>query len=194
MKKIIRIIFSPILELKNLIILAILFWPDSAFGSLLRIFYYKNYERLKKIGKNTTIESGVRFGQPDTIEIGYNCIFGRNVNINSGPSFGVYIGNFVAIADGTFLRSENHRFDKLDIPIQHQGHDSNEIEFNNNSYSVVIEDDVWIGARVILLSGAHIGEGSVISAGSVVSNKIPPYSIAVGNPARVVANRKMLKK
>ena len=194
MKKILKTIFSPILELKNLILLAILFWPDSAFGSLLRIFYYKNYERLKKIGKNTTIESGVRFGQPDTIEIGDNCIFGRNVNINSGLSFGVYIGNFVAIADGTYLRSENHRFDKLDIPIQHQGHDSNEIEFNNNSYSVVIEDDVWIGARVILLSGAHIGEGSVISAGSVVSNKIPPYSIAVGNPARVVANRKMLKK
>ena len=90
------------------------------------------------------------------------------------------------------MRSENHRFDKFDIPIQNQGHDSKEIEFNNNSYSVVIEDDVWIGARVILLSGAHIGEGSVISAGSVVSNKIPPYSIAVGNPARVIANRKML--
>jgi maltose O-acetyltransferase len=194
MKKLIRTIFAPVIELKRLMTLLIIFWPDSVFGSLLRIFYYKNYERLKKIGKNTTIESGVRFGQPDTIEIGDNCIFGRNVNINSGLSFGVYIGNFVAIADGTYLRSENHRFDKLDIPIQHQGHDSNEIEFNNNSYSVVIEDDVWIGARVILLSGAHIGEGSVISAGSVVSNKIPPYSIAVGNPARVVANRKMLKK
>ena len=89
---------------------------------------------------------------------------------------------------------QNHSFDKLDIPIQHQGHDSKEIKFKNNSYSVVIEDDVWIGARSILLSGAHIGEGSVISAGSVVSNEIPPFSIAVGNPARVVANRKMLKK
>jgi maltose O-acetyltransferase len=191
MKKLKRIIFGPINELKNLILLVILFWPESAFGSQLRIFYYKNYGRFKKMGNNTIIESGVRFGQPDTIEIGDNCIFGRNVNINSGLSFGVYIGNYVAIADGTYLRSENHRFDRLDIPIQHQGHDSNEIEFNNNSYSVVIEDDVWIGARVILLSGAHIGEGSVISAGSVVSNKIPPYSIAVGNPARVVANRKM---
>ena len=191
MKKIMRIIFSPLLELKNLIILVILFWPDSAFGSLLRTFYYRNF-RLKKIGKNTTIESGVRFGQPDTIEIGDNCIFGRNVNINSGPSFGVYIGDFVAIADGTYLRSENHRFDRLDIPIQHQGHDSKEIKFNNNSYSVVIEDDVWIGARVILLSGAHIGKGSVISAGSVVSNPIPPYSIVVGNPGRVIKNRKNL--
>ena len=194
MKKLIRIIFSPVIELKNLITLIILFWPDTVFGSLLRTFYYKYYERLKKIGKNTTIESGVRFGQTDTIEVGDNCIFGRNVNINSGLSAGVYIGNFVAIADGTYLRSENHRFDKFDIPIQHQGHDSKEIEFNNNSYSVVIEDDVWIGARAILLSGAHIGKGSIISAGSVVSNKIPPYSIAVGNPARVVANRKMLKK
>jgi len=92
------------------------------------------------------------------------------------------------------LTTYNHRFDNLNVPIRNQGHDSNEIEFNNNSYSVVIEDDVWIGARAILLSGAHIGKGSIISAGSVVSNNIPPYSIVVGNPARVVANRKMLKK
>lgn len=194
MKKLIRTIFAPVIELKRLMTLLIIFWPDSVFGSQLRIFYYKYYERLKKIGKNTTIESGVRFDQADTVEVGDNCIFGRNVNINSGLTFGVYIGNFVLFANGCFLRSENHRFDRLDIPIQHQGHDSKEIEFNNNSYSIVIEDDVWIGARVIIISGAHIGEGSVIGAGSIVNNKIPPYSIAVGSPARVIGNRKNLKK
>ena len=42
----------------------------------------------------------------------------------------------------------------------------------------------------ILLSGSHIGEGSVISAGSVVSSIVPPYSIVVGNPGRIVGNRK----
>jgi maltose O-acetyltransferase len=96
----------------------------------------------------------------------------------------------VAIADGTYLRSGNHKFDQIDIPIQLQGHFSSEIDFNNRKYSVVIEDNVWIGARAIILSGAHIGEGSVIAAGAVVSRKIPPYSIVVGNPGRVVGNRK----
>jgi maltose O-acetyltransferase len=53
----------------------------------------------------------------------------------------------------------------------------------------VIEDNVWIGANCILLTGTFIGMGSVIGAGSVVRSAIPPFSIAAGNPARVVANR-----
>ena len=89
------------------------------------------------------------------------------------------------------MRSANHKFDRTDIPIQHQGHYSSEIQFNRRKYSVVIEDDIWIGARVIILSGTHIGKGSIISAGSVVSSKIPPYSIVVGNPGRVISKRKV---
>ena len=51
---------------------------------------------------------------------------------------------------------------------------------------VVIEDDVWLGARCIVLKGSRIGRGSAIGANSVVSGVIPPYSLAVGSPARVV--------
>jgi maltose O-acetyltransferase len=54
---------------------------------------------------------------------------------------------------------------------------------------VIIEDDVWLGARVLLLPGARVGSGSVIGAGAVVSGEIPPMSVAVGNPARVVKRR-----
>jgi acetyltransferase-like isoleucine patch superfamily enzyme len=53
----------------------------------------------------------------------------------------------------------------------------------------VINDDVWIGASAIILSGAQIGKGSIIAAGAVVSSIIPPFSIVVGNPGRVIANR-----
>ncbi|MDP9048692.1 MAG: acyltransferase, partial [Bacteroidota bacterium] len=113
----------------------------------------------------------------------------RNVNINAGECFGVYIGDDVAIADGTYLRSANHRFDRFDVPIQQQGHSAAQLHYNNKDYSIIIEDDVWIGARAIILSGAKIGKGSVISAGAVVSSEIPPYSIVVGNPGRVIANR-----
>ena len=54
---------------------------------------------------------------------------------------------------------------------------------------VTIEDDVWIGARAIILKGVTIGRGSVIGAGAVVRNSVPPYAIAVGNPARVICFR-----
>jgi acetyltransferase-like isoleucine patch superfamily enzyme len=54
---------------------------------------------------------------------------------------------------------------------------------------VNIGNDVWIGYRVIIVSGVTIGDGSVIGSGSVVSQNIPPYSVATGNPARVIKKR-----
>lgn len=54
---------------------------------------------------------------------------------------------------------------------------------------VVIEDDVWIGARAMILRGVRIGRGSVVGAGTVLTKSVPPYGIAVGNPARLVKFR-----
>ena len=55
---------------------------------------------------------------------------------------------------------------------------------------IVIEDDVWIGARVIILKGVTIGKGSIIGAGSVVTKDVEPYSIVGGNPAKLIRKRK----
>ncbi len=55
---------------------------------------------------------------------------------------------------------------------------------------VTIEDDVWIGTRVIILPGLTIGRGSILGAGTVVTKDIPPFSVVVGNPGRIVKNRK----
>lgn len=54
---------------------------------------------------------------------------------------------------------------------------------------VIVEEDVWIGADVTLLSGTHIGRGAVVGTASVVRGKIPPYSIVIGNPAKVIGFR-----
>ena len=51
---------------------------------------------------------------------------------------------------------------------------------------VVIEDDVWIGARVIFLPGVRVGRGAIVGAGAVVTKDVPDYALVVGNPARVV--------
>lgn len=79
------------------------------------------------------------------------------------------------------IYTQNHRTDRTDIPMREQG--MCEIK------PVTIEDDVWLGARVCILPGVTIGKGSIIGACAVVSKSIPPYSLAVGNPAKVVKTR-----
>jgi acetyltransferase-like isoleucine patch superfamily enzyme len=59
----------------------------------------------------------------------------------------------------------------------------------NEDLGVTIEDDVWIGARAVILHGVRVGRGSVIGAGSVVTKSVPPYAIVAGNPAQVIRFR-----
>jgi acetyltransferase-like isoleucine patch superfamily enzyme len=109
----------------------------------------------------------------DRADIGCNCIF-------SSVS-GIEIGNSTLIAGHCYIGGGRYRSDRLDIPIMDQG-----------SYSegpVIIGEDVWLGAGVIVLDGVRVGRGSIIGAGAVVTREIPEYSIAVGVPARVIGTR-----
>jgi maltose O-acetyltransferase len=65
-------------------------------------------------------------------------------------------------------------------------HDPRDHTSAGKSAPVLIEDNVWLGARVTVLRGAHIGEGAVIGAHSVVTGTIPPHTLAAGAPARVI--------
>ena len=60
-------------------------------------------------------------------------------------------------------------------------------QINDDERDVIVEEDVWIGARVTLLAGAHIGRGAVIGANTLINKEIPPYAVAVGSPAKIVA-------
>lgn len=163
-------------------------WPNTKLGiSLRQNYYYKKMNcRIKYIGQGSLID------RTEATSIGDNVVLGNNVTMVISGMARCYIGNDVAIAHGTYLRSANHNYRDMDKPILEQGHTWKKVEFRGEEYGIVIEDNVWIGANAIILSGAHICEGSVISAGSVVGSFIPPYSIAAGNPARVIANRKKL--
>ncbi|TAL17388.1 acyltransferase [bacterium] len=59
----------------------------------------------------------------------------------------------------------------------------------NEDLGVVIEDDVWVGARAVILRGVRVGRGSVIGAGAVVTKSVPPYALVAGNPARIIRFR-----
>ena len=112
------------------------------------------------------------------------CFIGNYSSINAGCHIAsqgtIRIGNYVMVGPRTIMWSQNHVFDRTDIPMREQGH---------SEAPIVIEDDVWIGARCIILAGIRIGTGSVIGAGAVVTHDIPPYSVVAGVPAWVIRPR-----
>lgn len=100
------------------------------------------------------------------------------------------IGNYCSIAEGVkFVLGGEHRYDTLMTYPFKVLKFKTEIAEAISKGEIVIEDDVWISMDVIILSGVRIGQGSIIGAGTVVAKNIPPYSIVVGNPARVIKKR-----
>ncbi len=140
----------------------------------IRGFLFKKYTKNKS--KNINIQIGASFSK-DTI-LGNNSGIGERALITRN----VVIGNDVMMGPDVKIYTVNHEFSNTKIPMNKQGF--------RNSRRVVIEDDVWIGANVIILPGVTIGKGSVLGAGCVISKDVEPYSIMVGNPARKVKSRK----
>jgi acetyltransferase-like isoleucine patch superfamily enzyme len=115
------------------------------------------------------------------IWLGNNCFIGE-FNVMRGQG-GIQIGNGVYTGPLVQILAVNHVSDRVDRPIREQG---------ITARGIVIEDDVWIGASAVILDGVRIGQGSVIGAGAVVTQDIPPYSLAVGSPAKPVADRRQM--
>ena len=131
---------------------------------------------LESCGKNVNIEKGAQFDR--RVRLGSNS--GIGVNAVIAPH--VSIGDDVMMGPDCMIFTSNHRMDGLDRPMWQQGF--------TEPRPVVIEDDVWMGARVIILPGVRVGRGSVIGAGSVVTHDVEPYSIVAGNPAKLIRYRK----
>jgi len=114
-------------------------------------------------------------------------VIGPGTVINSGTVIytgnGVSIGAHVAVAANCTFAATNHEYHARDTHIADQG-------FMPSRGGIVVEDDVWIGANVVLLDGAIVRKGAVVGAGSVVNKELPAYSINVGAPARTIGYRK----
>ncbi len=89
-------------------------------------------------------------------------------------------GNDVLIGPGTYVWSQNHRFDRVELAIREQGVERAAVD---------IEDDVWIAARCVILPGVRIAKGTVVAAGAVVTRSTEPYTIVAGVPARMIGKR-----
>jgi virginiamycin A acetyltransferase len=113
-------------------------------------------------------------------------VIGRNSVINSGcvlyTGNGIRIGSDVLVAANCTFAPVNHEYGDRLRPIRLQG-------FKPSKGGIIVEDDVWIGANVVLLDGAYLRKGSVIAAGSVVRGETCEYSISAGVPAKAIGRR-----
>lgn len=145
-------------------------------GDILRFIVMKAF--LMDLNGWVWIKDGVTITFPENVQIDKDSSLNEHVFINGYGS--VQIGNCVRIGHNTSIISEDHGFDRKDIPIHLQ---------KKKGEPVIIQDDVWIGCNVTVLKGITIGQGAIIGAGSVVTRDIPPYAVAVGNPAQVIKYR-----
>ncbi|MBR6152370.1 MAG: CatB-related O-acetyltransferase [Lachnospiraceae bacterium] len=110
--------------------------------------------------------------------------------VSFGENTKLSIGNYVSIAqDVHFILDADHPINQIStFPFKVKSLKIQKYEALSKG-SIIIDDDVWIGYGVKILSGVHIGQGAIIGAGAVVTKDIPPYAIAVGTPAKVVKIR-----
>jgi len=113
------------------------------------------------------------------VTLGTKVVLGGGSTINA--YLDVSVGDGTLIAEGVHITDFDHRTDRLDVPIKDQGIVTSPVR---------IGEDVWLGRGVTVLRGVDIGRGSVIGAHAVVTRDIPPFSVAVGVPARVIRSRR----
>jgi acetyltransferase-like isoleucine patch superfamily enzyme len=154
------------------------------------------------IDDNTVLDAkgdpGISF-----IKCGNDVEIGRNTILSCKGGGSISVGNFVSIGRNVLLSAVNqltiadncsvgpyscllasgHGWNDPEQPIMLQGRDIKKI---------VLEENVWLGAHVTILDGVTVGRNSIVAAGSVVTDDIPPYRIAGGTPARIIAKRDQL--
>jgi maltose O-acetyltransferase len=142
-----------------------------------RIRYEICRHMFRTCGVDVNVDHGALINSGAEIDIGDRSGIGLDAFV-SGP---LVIGRDVIMGPNCTFLSINRNTPNTDKPMIEQGF--------KPARPAVIEDDVWIGANVTVLPGRRIGTGSIVAAGAVVASDVPRYSVAAGNPARVIKRR-----
>lgn len=113
------------------------------------------------------------------LDIGHHVSLNANVYLNACGGR-ITVGNDVLIGPNVVLRASDHRFSRNDVLVRLQGHVEGVI---------VLEDNVWLGANVVVVGGVTIGNGAIVAAGAVVTSDVPSGAVVGGVPARVLKMR-----
>jgi acetyltransferase-like isoleucine patch superfamily enzyme len=136
-------------------------------------------------GASCAIEPGSRFKFDGIYASGPSIVFADSVFRGANCEFNIRkrlsVGAHCLIASNCYFVDHSHGFNSRAVPIGAQSDGMESV--------IVLGDDVWIGANVVVLKGATIGHGAIVAAGSVVSKAIPPFEIWGGVPARKLLDR-----
>ena len=153
--------------------------PNSAFpmGAYFNMLRLMSLKHILSIGDNCKVQRNVYIGNGLNIQIGNNCRINDNVRLDN-----VRIGDNSMIARDCIFLGKMHEYNNLSIPMIQQG--EKEVK------RTVLEENIWIGARVIIMPGIHIAQGCIIGAGSVVTKDTLNFGIYAGVPAKLIKQRK----
>jgi acetyltransferase-like isoleucine patch superfamily enzyme len=143
-------------------------------------------EKFRNFGEGSEFRPGAYAEACSKISIGKNVVIRAGTFLFADPApggAGIIIEDNVLIGPAVHFYTNNHKFSDINTPIINQGY-SPPTEHDG----IIVRRGSWIGASVILLPGVEIGENSVIGAGAVVSKPVPPHSLFVGNPGKVIRN------
>ncbi len=145
--------------------------------------YFPSRKSLGHCGKNTFIEYPIFIDTPGNMHVEENVIIRSLFRGVNSPTENIYIKKYTVIGPDCTIVTNNHRstvtLPQFLLTVSH---------VNDESADIIIEEDSWTGAKVILLPGAHLGRGSIVGAGAIISTEIPPYSVAVGR-GRIIARK-----
>ena len=142
----------------------------------LRESYYRRV--LRACRSNLDVSQNVIVTFPQRLAVGSNVFINRGTFVTAHAH--ITIGDNALIGPYVIINSGDHLFGDRATPIRDQGH---------TARPIVIHSDVWIGAHAVILKGTVLGEGSVVAAGAVVRDDVPPYTVVAGVPARPIKAR-----
>ena len=165
-----------------------IFSPSSKFGQLARIQNYQNDKSRIVIGDETALWGHLMiYKHGGEIRIGDHCFIGENTRIWSAKK--IVIGDRVLISHNVNIHDQiSHPLNSKERHEDYKRILKYGLQDNVNlrEKAITIEDDVWIGFNVTIMKGVTIGKGAIIGANCLITQDVPPFSVIVGNPPRII--------
>ncbi|MEY3896117.1 MAG: hypothetical protein RLZZ214_1637 [Verrucomicrobiota bacterium] len=161
------------------------FCDPRCYLHLFRLIHYYGYSHVRprlrlRAGEGTGIAPNVSLRNGERIRIGNGCHIGERCFLWAGDATGrIEIGDHVSLAPGVFITASDYQF-VAGLPFAEQP---------KRERDVIIGNDVWLGAGVVVTAGVSIGDGCIVGAGAVVTKNLPAGFVAAGVPARVIRER-----